>query len=135
MFTVCRLSPEVTPSAHPCSENCFGLNFTICFKKLKFKKVEMFTVRRLSRSFKIPWTQGPPHPLRQPMPIMQKKFFTEKALFFFVTQELKEPPCTWLHGDIVFDQSADYARSTKAEVSLPTHYLPKLQDSHSKDDG
>ena len=44
----------------------------------------------------------------------------------------KEPTCTWLHGDIVFDQS-DYARSTKAEVSLPTHYLLKLQDSHSKD--
>ena len=60
-------------------------------------------------------------------------FYRESTTLFFVTQELKEPPCTWLHGDIVFDQSADYARSTKAEVSLPTHYLPKLQDSHSKD--
>ena len=95
----------------------------------------MFTVCRLPRGFKIPWMQGPPHPLRQPMPIMQKSFFyRESTTLFFVTQELKEPPCTWLHGDIVFDQSADYARSTKAEVSLPTHYLPKLQGSHSKDD-
>ena len=42
------------------------------------QKVEIIIVCRLSRGFKIPWMQGPPHPLRQPMAIMQKSFLQRK---------------------------------------------------------